>query len=209
VRPGGSAAACASNTVGCDGVELDDQPDPSKASTFPPPGRSHVSADGPRAQVSRTKRHSALASARDSHFVASHHGRCSWPGHLASRRCFQTLRERRSPQLPSRWHPSRCHGMPGRGNRRSRLMSRGSGSSQRPVTRQRPGSDCCAGVAPLLLNARSHPSKPQQEPQCPARRRQHREHRLCHGLPGTTGTGNAIVTERGHITRSQPETSGA
>jgi len=27
--------------------------------------------------------------------------------------------------------------------------------------------------------------------------------------PGTTSAGNAIVTERGHMTRSQPDTSGA
>jgi len=31
----------------------------------------------------------------------------------------------------------------------------------------------------------------------------------CHGLPGTIDVGNAIVTERGHMTRSQPENSGA
>src|SRR5262249_59947304 len=48
-----------------------------------------------------------------------------------------------------------------------------------------------------------------QDPKCFARRQQLREYRLCHGLPVTTGADNAIVTERGHITRSPPETSGA
>jgi hypothetical protein len=97
------------------------------------------------------------------------------------------------------------------GCRRSRLMSRGSGCRQHPGhPAQRSGIDCCAGVASLLmnarrLNARRHPSEAQPGPKCFVRRRQLREHRLCHGPPGTTGAGNAIVTERGHMTRSQPE----
>jgi len=39
-------------------------------------------------------------------------------------------------------------------------------------------------------------------PKCPARRRQLRERRVCHGLPGTTDAGNAIVTERADMARS-------
>ena len=40
-----------------------------------------------------------------------------------------------------------------------------------------------------------------------ARQRQIREHRVWHSLPRTTDAGNAIVTERERITRSQPENS--
>jgi hypothetical protein len=88
-------------------------------------------------------------------------------------------------------------------------MSWGSGCRQHPRSpAQRSGLDPCAGVGSLLVNARRHPSAVQPGPKYPARRRQLREHRVCHGLPGAIGAGHAIVTERGHMTRSQPETSG-
>jgi hypothetical protein len=63
----------------------------------------------------------------------------------------------------------------------------------------------CAAAASLLMNSQCHPSEEQQGSKCFLRRRQLREHRVFHGLPETTDAGNAIVTERGHTTRSQPE----
>ena len=183
---------------------------PRNAHLSPPPGHFHVSADKARAQVSRTERQSAPASARDSHFVPSHHGRCfwsgTWHGAAASRPAG-----RRNPELPpSRGRPSRCHGVFGwRGT--GAITTDVAGEWLRSASRspaQRSGVACCAAVVSLLMNARRHPCEAQPGPKCVARRRRLREHRIGHGLSGTTGAGNAIVTERGHMTRPQPDTSG-
>jgi len=86
-------------------------------------------------------------------------------------------------------------------------MSRGVQPASRSPA-QRSGIACCAAVTSLLMNARRHPSQAQPGPKCLARRRRLREHRVGHGLSGTTGAGNAIVTEHGHMTRPRPDTSG-
>jgi hypothetical protein len=68
---------------------------------------------------------------------------------------------------------------------------------------------CCFTAYERVAESRRHPSEAQPGPACFARRRRLREHRVGHGLSGRTGAGNAIVTERGHMTRPQPDTSGA
>jgi hypothetical protein len=138
---------------------------PRKVSTFPRPGHFHVSAGEARARGSRTEQQSALASARDSHFVPSHHGRCSWPGYPAWRRWFQTCGAAGALSYLLAGTRQDATACPGGGV--SPITTDMPGEWWQPAARlraRRSGSDCCAGVGSLRMSARRHVLEAQPGP---------------------------------------------